>query len=130
MVERSNQQNSDQQPSRQAQQGQQGGSGQPGGQSASQQPQQFDTTARQQGGGGSDSRFADQISPHQEVVDQNGALVGTVDHVDGDRIKLTRDSASDGEHHYVALNQVAGIEDGKIRLQDRGDASFGQESGT
>jgi len=106
------------------------GSQQQGDQSRSRQQQQFDSGSRQQGGGsGSDGRLADEIRPHQDVVDQSGALVGTVDHVDGDRIKLTRQSSGDGEHHYVPLSQVAGIENDQIRLRDRGDASFGQEAG-
>lgn len=114
---------------RQNQQGQ-GRARQQGSQQQGGQQQQFDSGTRQPTGGGSaDSRFADQIRPHQNVVDQSGALVGTVDHVDGDRIKLTRGSSGDGEHHYIPLSQVAGIENDQIRLNDRGDASFGQEAG-
>jgi hypothetical protein len=48
--------------------------------------------------------------------------------MDGDRIKLARSSSSTGEHQYVPLNQVAGIEGDQVRLRDRGDASFGMES--
>ncbi len=119
-----NQQKRQQAESRQAQQSQSGSDRQGG---TSRQQQQFDATSRQQGGdGGADGRFADQIQPHQDVVDQSGAFVGTVDHVDGDRIKLTRSSSGDGEHQFIPLSQVAGIEGGKIRLQGRGDASFGQ----
>ena len=128
----SRQQASGRQAPRQAQQSQ-SGAGQQGDQSGQQrsqsgQQQQFDTSTRQQGGG-SEGRLAEQIRPPQEVVDQSGAHVGTVDHVDGDRIKLTRGSSGDGEHHFVPLSQVAGIEAGKIRLRDRGDASFGMEAG-
>lgn len=87
------------------------------GQDFSRQPQQFQDTTGQQGGAGQQgSRFADQIAKHQEVVDANGQHVGTVDHVDGDRIKLTRKDSKDGEHHYVALSAVQGIEGGKVRL--------------
>lgn len=115
------QRNEDQSGRQQQQSGQQSQGG---------QQQQFDSGSRQAGGGGgSDSRLADQIRPHQDVVDQSGAHVGTVDHVDGDRIKLTRASGGDGEHHYIPLSQVAGIEGDKIRLSDRGDASFGQSRG-
>lgn len=84
------------------------------------QPQQFDASGRQQGGqqGGSSgaSRFADQVQKHQEVVDAQGNHLGTVDHLDGDRIKLTRSDSPDREHHYVALSDVADIEGGKVRL--------------
>ena len=102
------------------QRGQQGGQNSPG------QQQQFDRGGSQQGGGGSQSRFADQIREHQEVVDDQGNHVGTVDHIDGDRIKLSRKDSSDGEHHYVSLSQVAGIEGDKVRLRERGDNDFGQ----
>ena len=103
--------------------------GQQGGQSNAGQQQQFESQGRgQQGGGGSQSRFADQIREHMEVVDDGGSHVGTVDHVDGDRIKLARSDSSDGQHHYVAVSQVAGIEGNKVRLRERGDNDFGVES--
>ncbi|WP_319641341.1 DUF2171 domain-containing protein [Novosphingobium sp. JCM 18896] len=92
------------------------------------QQQQFDQTGGQQSGGGGTDRFADQIREHQEVIDDAGQHVGTVDHVDGDRIKLSRSDSSDGQHHYVQLSQVAGIEGDKIRLRERGDNDFGQEA--
>jgi hypothetical protein len=93
-----------------------------GGQDSPRQQQQFDS------GGGADNRFADQIRPHMDVVDQSGVHVGTVDHVDGDRIKLTRGSSGSGEHQYLPLSQVAGIESNRVRLQARGDTSFGMEA--
>lgn len=93
------------------------------------QQQQFDAGGSgQQGGGGGEGRLADQIRAHQEVVDENGVLVGTVDRVDGDRIELTRASSGTGEHQYVPLSMVAGIEGNRIRLRDRGDTSFGIEA--
>lgn len=99
-----------------------------GSQAGSAQPQQFQDTAGQQGAGGSGAaggigRFADQIAKHQEVVDAQGNHVGTVDHVDGDRIKLTRADSPDGEHHYVSLSQVDGIEGGRVRLSGAGDVA-------
>jgi hypothetical protein len=93
------------------------------------QQQQFDTTGSgQQGGGGADSRFADQIREHQEVVDADGRHLGTVDHIQGDRIKLARSDSSDGQHHYVLLSQVSGIEGDRVRLRERGDNDFGIET--
>lgn len=94
---------------------------QSGNQQQSGQQQQFDQN--------SDNRFADQIREHQEVVDADGNHVGTVDHVQDDRIKLARSDSSDGEHHYVQLSQVAGIEGDKVRLRERGDNDFGQQAG-
>lgn len=95
------------------------------------QPQQFQDGAGQQGGGGQGGdRFADQIAKHQEVVDASGRHVGTVDHVDGDRIKLTRKDSPDGEHHYVALSDVQGIEGGRVRLSTSGTTGGATGSGT
>lgn len=116
------------------------GSGQAGYGNAGQgmsQPQQFHDTAGQQGGGmgggmgSSMGRFADQIAKHQEVVDADGRHLGTVDHVDGDRIKLTRQDSPDGEHHYVSLRDVQGIEGGRVRLSAAaGQQGAGSGSGT
>ncbi|MDB5724050.1 MAG: hypothetical protein JWQ16_804 [Novosphingobium sp.] len=87
------------------------------------QPQQFDASSGQQGGGGQGGgqqgggqQFAGQLAKHQEVVDSNGQHVGTIDHVDGDRIKLTRKDSPDGEHHYISLSDVAGVEGDQVRL--------------
>jgi hypothetical protein len=93
------------------------------------QQQQFDTQGRgQQGGGGLDSRFVDQIREHQEVVDADGKHLGTVDHVQGDKIKLSRKDSDDGQHHYVLLSQVSGIDGNRVRLRERGDNDFGIET--
>ena len=111
----------------QSQQGQPQQSQPQQGQNQGRQQQQFDSGTRQPGGsGGGEARFADQIRPHMQVVDGNDQSVGTVDHIDGDRIKLTREG---GEHHYLMLSQVAGIEGDRVRLRDRGDTTFGMEAG-
>jgi hypothetical protein len=59
-----------------------------------------------------------QIQPHMEVIGADGVHLGTVDHVAGDRIKLTKaDSGSHGDHHhYVSGGLVAAIEGNQIRL--------------
>jgi hypothetical protein len=74
-----------------------------------------------------------------EVIGADGVHVGTVDHVDGDRIKLTKaDSSAQlaqgesqgggqmeqgqhaGHHHYISLGLVAGVEGDKVRLSATG----------
>lgn len=98
-------------------------------QGGTRQPQQFEAqTSRQPSGSGMDSRFADQIREHMEVVDGSGMHVGTVDHIEGDRIKLTKADSGTGEHKYLPLNLVAGIEGNKVRLRERGDNDFGLEA--
>lgn len=67
-----------------------------------------------------------QIREHMEVIGADGVHVGTVDHVDGHRIKLTKkDSAADiagatgshqGHHHYISAGLVAGVEGETVRL--------------
>lgn len=53
---------------------------------------------------------ASSIQKHMEVRDSDGAHVGTVDGVDGDRIKLTRNDSPDGEHHYVDISSVERVD--------------------
>ena len=62
------------------------------------------------------------IREHMEVIGADGVHVGTVDQVDGDRIKLIKaDSGShSGHHHYVSAGLVADIEGDKIRLSANG----------
>ncbi len=69
---------------------------------------------------------ATQIKEHAEVIGADGVHVGTVDHVDGDRIKLTKaDSGSghEGHHHYISLGLVADIEGDQVRLSANGDVA-------
>lgn len=62
------------------------------------------------------------IREHMNVVGADGVHVGTVDHLDGERIKLTKaDSpqAGDGEgarHHYLPAGLVASVEGDTVRL--------------
>ena len=60
-----------------------------------------------------------EIAEHMEVVGSCGHHVGTVDHVEGDRIKLTRKDDPDGgdHHHFLPLTAVKVIENGKVVLQ-------------
>ena len=51
------------------------------------------------------------IREHMSVVGSDGEHVGTVDHVEGDRIKLTKSDSRDGSHHYIALTSVARVDE-------------------
>lgn len=66
-----------------------------------------------------------EIREHMDVIGADGVHIGTVDRVEGDRIKLTRrDSGSHGDHHhYISGGLVAGIEGDKVRLSANGDAA-------
>jgi hypothetical protein len=65
------------------------------------------------------------IKPHMTVIGADGATIGTVDSVDGDRIKLVKaDSGSHASHHhYLSGGLVAGIEGDTVRLSANADAA-------
>ena len=71
------------------------------------------------------SRF-DEIREHMQVIDAEGAPIGRVDSLEGDRIKLTRDSSGmgshEGHHHFIPRGLVADIEGDTVRLSARADA--------
>ena len=59
------------------------------------------------------------IREHMEVIGADGVHLGTVDHVEEHRIKLTKaDSASGHQdhHHYISRGLVAGVEGDTVRL--------------
>jgi hypothetical protein len=56
-----------------------------------------------------------------EVVGSDQEHVGTVDHVEGQRIKLAKsDPSAGGEHHYLHLDTVETVEGGKVVLNRTG----------
>lgn len=80
------------------------------------------------------SGFED-IREHMEIIGADGAHLGTVDRVEGDRIKMVRaDSglAHEGHHHYIPRGLVADVEGDKVRLSANADVAadlFEQEEG-
>ncbi|HET9812001.1 MAG TPA: DUF2171 domain-containing protein [Sphingomicrobium sp.] len=70
----------------------------------------------------------DDIREHMQVIDAEGAPIGKVDKIEGDRIKLTRESSSagvgshEGHHHFIPAGLVADIEGDTVRLSARADA--------
>ncbi len=61
------------------------------------------------------------IREHMEVVGSDGEHVGTVDHVEGQRLKLTRsDPAAGGEHHYLHLDSVESVAGDTVFLNRTG----------
>jgi hypothetical protein len=57
--------------------------------------------------------------------------VGTVDRVEGNRIKLTKKDSGEGSHkghhHYIEGGLIAEIEGDKVRLSANGDVAFSLE---
>lgn len=62
------------------------------------------------------------IKQHMEVIGADGVHLGTVDSVDGNRIKLIKaDSGSHtGHHHYLSGGLVAEVEGNQVRLSATG----------
>ena len=50
------------------------------------------------------------------IIDANGTHLGTVDRVEGERIKMTKADSLDGVHHYMPMELVADIEGDNVRL--------------
>ena len=77
---------------------------------------------------------AAQVTEHMEVVGSDGQHVGTVDHMDGDRIKLTKKDDPDGSgqhHHYIPASSIAAVEGNKVTLSMPADQARKQAtSGT
>ena len=61
-----------------------------------------------------------EIKEHMEVIGADGVHIGTVDKVEGNRIKLTKKDSGEGSHkghhHYIDKGLVADIEGNKVRL--------------
>jgi hypothetical protein len=69
------------------------------------------------------SGFED-IREHMEVIGADGAHVGTVDRIEGNRLKLIRPDSGIGHeqhHHFIPKGLVAEVEGDKVRLTARGD---------
>jgi hypothetical protein len=75
------------------------------------------------------------IKEHAEVVGADGVHVGTVDRVEGERIKLTKKDSGEGRHkghhHFVPLSLVAAVEGNSVRLSANADVAveFEEEQG-
>jgi hypothetical protein len=71
------------------------------------------------------------IREHMEVIGADGVHVGTVDKVEGERIKLTKDGSGEGQHeghhHFLDIGLVAEVEGDKVRLSANADVAYGLE---
>ena len=68
------------------------------------------------------------ITEHMEVVGADGAHVGTVDRVEGNRIKLTKADSGEGSHkghhHFIPASLIADVEGNRVRLSANGDVAI------
>ena len=69
----------------------------------------------------------DQVREGMEVIGADGVHLGTVDRVEGTRIKLTRPDSGqgshEGHHHFLAAGLVAEVEGDKVRLSANADVA-------
>lgn len=74
------------------------------------------------------------VTEHMEVVGADGVHIGTVDKIEGDRIKLVKkDSGADIEgaggglhtdhHHFIPGGLVAAVEGDQVRLSANADVA-------
>lgn len=65
---------------------------------------------------------ASQIREHMHVHSSDGEHIGTVDRVEGNQIKLTKqDRNAKGRHHTVPLDWVQSVQGDQVRLGKSAD---------
>lgn len=75
------------------------------------------------------------IREHMEVIGADGVHLGTVDKVEGERIKLTKKDSGqgghEGHHHFISRGLVADVEGDQVRLSANADVAlmFEEEKG-
>ena len=71
------------------------------------------------------------IKEYMEVIGADGVHVGTVDRIEGNRIKLTKKDGGEGSHkghhHFVDRSLVAEVEGNKVRLSAIGAVAVTME---
>ncbi|KQV35150.1 MULTISPECIES: DUF2171 domain-containing protein [unclassified Rhizobium] len=71
-----------------------------------------------------------EIREHAEVISADGIHVGTVDRVEGDRIKLIKKDSGpghEGHHHFIPLVAVESIDGNRVRLNTSSRDVMGEE---
>ena len=71
------------------------------------------------------------IREHMDVIGADGVHVGTVDKVEGDRIKLTKkdsgEGGHEGHHHFISRGLIAEVEGNQVRLSANADVAVSFE---
>ena len=72
-----------------------------------------------------------EIKEQMEVIGADGVHIGTVDRIEGNRIKLTKKDSGEGSHkghhHFIDKGLVADIEGNKVRLSANADVAVTME---
>lgn len=73
----------------------------------------------------------DDVKEGMEVIGADGVHLGTVDRIDGDKIKLTKKDSGqgshEGHHHYLPKGLVADVEGNQVRLSANADVAVSFE---
>ena len=73
-----------------------------------------------------------QIKQHMEVIGADGVHIGTVDRVEGGRIKLTKKDSGEGSHkghhHFIDKALIAEVEGNRVRLSANADVAVTMEA--
>lgn len=68
----------------------------------------------------------DKIKQEMEIIGADGVHVGTVDRVEGNRIKIKKGDSfgrHEGHHHFIEIGFVADVEGHKVRLSANADVA-------
>jgi hypothetical protein len=72
-----------------------------------------------------------EIKEQMEVIGADGVHIGTVDRIEGNRIKLTKKDSGEGSHkghhHFIDKSLVADVEGDKVRLSANADVAVSME---
>jgi hypothetical protein len=68
-----------------------------------------------------------EILEHMDVVGSDGAHVGTVDRIEGQKIKLTKADSPNAQHRFIATESVRAVENGKVVLNKTGAQAFSEQ---
>ena len=71
--------------------------------------------------------MSNDVREGMEVIGADGVHIGTVDRIEGDRIKLTKKDSGqgghEGHHHFLSKGLVAEVEGDKVRLSANADVA-------
>ena len=71
------------------------------------------------------------IKEHMEIIGADGVHIGTVDKMEGSRIKLTKKDSGEGSHkghhHFIDGSLIAEVEGNKVRLSANGNVAVTME---
>jgi hypothetical protein len=67
------------------------------------------------------------VREQMEVIGADGVHIGTVDRIEGDRIKLIKadsgEGSHQGHHHFISRGLVADVEGNQVRLSANADVA-------